>query len=137
VEKEEGWSSEGSDGGVPVAPVPSSASKGKKGADFQPRDQNNAARSNYSEGPWRREARQMGGQRQLWEDNSRATPPARPSKSSLSGRAAPFISQSASLEDYMKKTTLSDDKSNKNGGYRGAKSKNANTNKSAPSWLNE
>jgi hypothetical protein len=137
MEKEEGWSSEGSDGGVPVAPVALPAPKAKKSADFQPKDKNNAGRSKYSEGPWRSETRQMGGQRRLWEDNSRAAPPARPSKSSLPGKAAPFTTNLASLEDYMEKTTLSDTKSNKNGGYRGAKGNHVSTNKNAPAWLNE
>jgi len=124
MEKEEGWTSEGSDGGVPVASVPSSILKRKKGSDFQPKDQNNGGRGKYSEGPWRPEAtqgnRQAGGQRQSWEDMSRATPPARSSKSSLFGKATPFTSRPASLEDYMK-TTLSDDKSTKTGGRRGTK----------------
>lgn len=139
MEKEEGWTSEGSDGGVPVAPVPSPTPKGKKRSDFQPRDQNNSGRGKYSEGPWRPEAtqgnRQTGGQRQPWEDMSRATPPARPSNSSLSGKAAPFTSRPASLEDYMKKTTLSDDKSTKTGGHRGTKGSQVKAKEhEAPSW---
>lgn len=109
MEKEEGWSSDGSDGGIPVAPVPAPGSKGRKGTDLQPR-------SKYSSGPWRPQEHrsQMGEQkRQLWED-----PDKRPSKSSLSGKAPPFTSSSASLEDYMKKPTLSDAKSTKHEGHR-------------------
>lgn len=136
MEKEEGWTSEGSDGGVPIALVPSSTPKGKNDSDFQPRGQNE--RGKDTEDPWSPKAsqgnRQTGGQRQLWEDTSRATPPARSSKSSLSGKAAPFTSHSASLEDYMKKTTLSDDKSTKTGGYRGTKDNQAETKEHTASW---
>jgi len=128
MEKEEGWSSEGSDGGVAVVPAPPSVSKGKKGADFQPRGQ-------YSEGPWRPEEHrgQIGGQRQLWQGPDKA---GRPSRSSISGKVAPFTSRPVPLEDYIKKTTLSDDKSTKNGGQR-AKTNHATQNKSVPAWLNE
>jgi hypothetical protein len=162
MEKEEGWSSEGSDGGVPVALFPSSASKGKKG------NQNNAGKGKYSEGPWRsKEHRdQIGGQRQSWEDKPEDAAPAGPWKSSLSEHAAPenplesFLPKhaahplksplpenaalaqpskfplsehaaparpkssrsnnappnTATLEDFLKNTTVSDDKSTKNGG---------------------
>ncbi|KAN0114967.1 hypothetical protein V8E51_004511 [Hyaloscypha variabilis] len=82
IEKEEGWSSDGSDGGGPVAPVLSSAPKGKKTTNFQPRGE-------YSEGPWRPEDRrgQMGGPRQLWEDPDKSKCPPR---SAFSGNATPF-----------------------------------------------
>jgi len=130
MEKEEGWTSEGSDGGVPVG-ITSPATKGKKGSDFQ----NNVGRGKYSEGPWRPQASQDNRQRQLWKDTSRGTPPARPSKSSFPGKAAPFTSPSASLEDYTKKTTLSDDKSTKTGGHRGTRGNQAKTKDQAvPSW---
>jgi hypothetical protein len=135
MEKEEGWTSEESDGGVPAAPIPSSASKGKKGSDFQ----SNGGRGKYSAGPWRPQAsqdnRQPGGQRQLWEDTSRDTPPARPSMSSLSGKAAPFTSRTASLEDYMKNTTLSDDELTKTEEHRSTRGNQTKTKEHAvSSW---
>ncbi|KAE9379176.1 hypothetical protein N431DRAFT_397291 [Stipitochalara longipes BDJ] len=110
IEKEEGWSSEGSDGGGPVAPIPYSTLKGKKATDSRPR-------GTYSEGPWRPEERrgQIGGQRQLWEDPDKSK---RPPKFTSSGKAAPFTDTPTSLEGYVKKTTLSDDKWTKNGGQR-------------------
>jgi hypothetical protein len=121
MEKEEGWSSEGSDGGIPVVPVP-------RGPDFQPRGK-------FSEGPWRPQEHrgQIGGQLQLWEDPDKAT---RPSKSSLSGGAAPFTSRPVNLEDYMKKATLSDDKSAKNRGHC-AKANHPNAKKGVPNWLED
>ena len=136
MEREEGWSSEGSDGGVPTVPLPSLGGKGTKATEFQPRDQHTASRGKAFEGPWRSEEHRgpVVGQRRLWEDPSKVKSPARPSKSSPSGKSGPHPGRSANLEDYMKKTSLYDDSTAKNSGGPRGKTNHASSNKSAPAW---
>ena len=54
MDREEGWTSEGSDGGAPVGVSPAKAKKGN--------EQSNVGRNKYSEGPWRQGAYQANGQ---------------------------------------------------------------------------
>lgn len=54
MEREEGWTSEGSDGGAPVGVSPAKAKKGN--------EQSNVGRNKYSGGPWRPGAFQADGQ---------------------------------------------------------------------------